>query len=175
ARTESLSGRVMVLEIALFRRPVEDALFPDIEEAHQHKSEIDQHLPEAEETGAGDVRQLAINDGPGKHENGLHIEEDEQHGDHVKANGKTPPRIALCGYSALVGGQLGFGAVTPSDEPGTRRHRAAQPHGHDNLYQQRDVVPRIGMGLHTAQLASGWERQTGYSLRVFVALSRVKF
>jgi hypothetical protein len=46
------------LKIALVVGPVQDALLPDVEEADGDEAEIDEHLPEAEESRAGDGWEL---------------------------------------------------------------------------------------------------------------------
>src|SRR5205085_10778086 len=74
--SSSMGGMLSLASLRLI--PVEDALFPYIEEAHQHQQNVNQHLPEAEHL------QLARNHGPGIKEDSLDIEQDKEHGHHVE-------------------------------------------------------------------------------------------
>ena len=89
------------------RGPVEDAFLPDVEEADGDEAEVDEHLPEAEQARAGDGGQTAEDDRPGQHEDGFHIEQDEEHGDHVEADGEAAAGVADGVHAALVGVWLG--------------------------------------------------------------------
>ena len=70
--------------------------------------------------------QLAVDHRPGHHEDRFHVEQDEQHGHHVKAHAEAPAGIAHGLNSALVGGQLGGRVAMPPDEPGGRQPSPAQ-------------------------------------------------
>ena len=112
AKTASVPVRAeagsYMLEVPLVVGPVEDAFLLDVEEADGDESQVDEHLVEAEHAGAGDGRQAALDDGPGKHEDSFNIEEDEEHRDHVEADGEAAASIADGVHAALVG--PGFGA-----------------------------------------------------------------
>src|SRR5882757_9170018 len=68
----------------LRRVPVQHTFLPYIEEAHQHDSDVNHHLPKAEETGAGNFQKVTVDDCPGNKKDGFHVEEDEQHGNQIK-------------------------------------------------------------------------------------------
>jgi len=81
-------------EIRLVTAPVQDAFTNDVIQTDGDKAEINEHFPEAKEAGAGNFRQLAVDDGPGHHEDRFHIEEDEQNGNKVVANAESGTRVA---------------------------------------------------------------------------------
>jgi hypothetical protein len=90
--------------------PVQDPFAHDVVESDGHKAEVDEHLPKAEEAVAGDVRKLAVDDGPGHHEDHFHIEEDEENGDQIEAHAEAALRIANGLNAALVGVELDLGS-----------------------------------------------------------------
>src|SRR6185312_3735380 len=98
AKTASVPVRAeagsYMLEVPLVVGPVEDAFLPDVEEADGDESQVDEHLIEAEHARAGDDRKAAIDDGPGKHEDSLDIEEDEEHRHQVEAHREAAPGVA---------------------------------------------------------------------------------
>ena len=51
--------------------PVQNSLFPNVEEPHQDDADIDQHLPKPEHL------QLPQDDSPGIQKDGFHVEQDE--------------------------------------------------------------------------------------------------
>src|SRR5438552_10761442 len=57
----------------LIRRPIEDALFPDIEVTAQHDDDEQQHFEKRKKL------QLAVDNSPGIKENRLDIKENEDH------------------------------------------------------------------------------------------------
>src|ERR1700684_3157091 len=137
------------LEVSLVGGPVEDAFFPDVEDTEHDESEGNEHFPESEEARSGDMRQLAVDHGPGKHENGFHIEKDEKHRNHIEADGKPAAGIAFNGDAALVRFQLLFDVAMASDKPGHTHHAAGQGNHDYDLHQQREIVPDVvGIILH---------------------------
>jgi len=90
--------------------------FYDVEEADCDETEVDDHLPETEETRAGDDGKLTVDDGPGHHEDYFNVEEDEQHRNHIEADAEAAARIAYRLDAALVGGQLGLGIAMAANE-----------------------------------------------------------
>src|SRR6185437_17181383 len=116
-RRELASAR-FPLEVSLVFGPVQDALLPYIEKADGNEAEVHEHLPEAEEARAGERGQAAEDDGPGKHEDCFHIEEDEEHCHHVEADGEAAARIANGIHAALVGAEFGTRVFVPADEEG---------------------------------------------------------
>ena len=76
--------------------PVEDAFLPDEEESRQNEDDKSEHLDESEHF------QLLENDGPGIKENGLDIEQDEEHRNQIKPHAETVPGIASWFDTALV-------------------------------------------------------------------------
>src|SRR6202044_3907703 len=104
---ERSAASVTALSINIAGDPIEDSLFPDVEEANQHEAKVDDHLPKAEKArSASDLGEIAVDHRPGKHENSLYIEEDEEHGNHVEADGKASAGVASRLDAALIGGQL---------------------------------------------------------------------
>src|ERR1035441_7004494 len=65
-------------EIRLVLAPVKDTFAHDVVEAHRHKAQVDKHLPETEQAGTGDLRQFAVDDRPGHHEDRFHVEQNEE-------------------------------------------------------------------------------------------------
>ena len=77
--------------------------------------------------------EIAVDHRPGKHENSLYVEEDEEHGDHVEAHGEAAAGIAFRLDAALIGGQLGRSVAVPPDESGSRDDSRAKTHGDEDL------------------------------------------
>jgi hypothetical protein len=113
-----------LLQIRLVGGPVENAFFPNVEDAEDDESQVDDHFPETEEAGARNLRELPVDHGPGKHENRFYIEEDEQHRDHIEAHGEAPAGIAFSGDAALVGFQFFPEVAMAADEPRHGHHAA---------------------------------------------------
>src|SRR6202035_4632538 len=128
------------LEVSLVVCPVKDALLPDIKEADGDEAEVDQHLVEAEHARAGDGGQAAEDDRPRKHEDGLDIEQDEEHRDHVEADSEAAPRIADHVHAALVRAGLGAGVFVLADEEGSPHHSAGQSKSNQDLKHEWKVV-----------------------------------
>ena len=87
--------------------------------------------------------QLAVDHRPGHHENRFHVEQDEQHRDHVKAHTEAAAGIAHGLNAALVGGQLGsLLRCRPINQEAATIPRQAK--GGQNLHQQREILPVVG-------------------------------
>ena len=87
----------------------------------------------------------AEDDGPGEHEDGFDVEQDEEHGDHVEADGEAAAGVADGVHAALVGAELGARVLVLADEEGCRHHAAGQAEGDKDLQHQRKVVPDVGV------------------------------
>ncbi len=115
--------------------PVQDSFAHDVVEADGDEAEVDEHLPKAEEAGAGDVWELAIDDGPGHHENHLHVEEDREDGDQIEADAEAALSVAGGLNAALVGGQFDFGVAMAAYELRGDGDSDAKENGGKNLQE----------------------------------------
>src|SRR5580704_7977923 len=115
-----------MLEVRLIHAPVKDAFAHDIVQAHGHKTEVNDHLPEAEQAMTGDGRELAIDDRPRHHEDRFNIEQDEQHGHHVEANTEAPAGIADRDNAAFVSGEFDRRISVSANEPRSYHHSEAE-------------------------------------------------
>ena len=79
--------------------------------------------------------QVSIDDRPGKQEDGLHIEEDEEHGDHIEADREASAGVALGHDAAFIGFQLRYGAAVLTDKKGAGDHGRAQSDRDKDLQQ----------------------------------------
>src|SRR5579884_3637781 len=93
-------------------RPIQSAFFNNPDVSHYQDSKKHQHLDETEEG------QLFVKDRPGKQENGLDIENNEQDRDNVIPNCITTSRIGIRIHTALVRHQLSRAAAVGADELG---------------------------------------------------------
>src|ERR1039458_5363510 len=134
---------ISVLQIRFVAAPVQDAFTCYVIEADSHEAEVDQHLPEAEEPGAGDVRELAVDDGPGHHEDHFHVEEDKQNRDQVEAYAEAALRVADGLNAALVCVELHLGVAMATDKPRGRNHSRSKENRGKNLHQQWEILPEI--------------------------------
>ena len=92
-------------------RPIQGALLYDPNITNDQDSEKDQHFNQAEQT------ELAVNDGPGKEKNRLHIEDYEKDRHHVVTGRVALPSIGIRIDAALVRGELALAARAWPDEP----------------------------------------------------------
>ena len=81
--------------------PVEGALFVEPGVANEKDSEEDKHRNKGEGTHVSEDPR-AKKDGPGKEKNRLDVENNEKHGDDVKACRVTAASVAFRRYAALV-------------------------------------------------------------------------
>src|ERR1035437_4488865 len=127
----------LMSEIRLVLDPVKDTFANDVVEAHRHKAQVDKHLPETEPAGTGDLRQLAVDDRPGHHEDRFHVEQNEEHGYKVKAHAQPSPGVSDGLDAAFVSVQLDDSITVPADEPGCRDHPEPKQKRSRDLHQQR--------------------------------------
>ena len=92
--------------------------------------------------------QAPVDDRPGQHEDGFHVEQDEQHGDHVEADGEAAAGVADGVHAALIGAQLGAGALVLAEEERRAHHAAGEPQRNEDLQHERNVLPDVGVRLH---------------------------
>ena len=85
---------------------------------------------------------------PGKHEDGLDIEQDEEHRDHIEADGEASAGVADRIHAALVGAGLGAGVFVFADEERGSHHAAGQSEGNQNLKHEWNVVPDVWVTVH---------------------------
>ena len=69
------------------------------------------------------------------------VEKDEEHRDHVEADGETAARVAYRVHAALVGASLGPGVLVLADQKGAGDHAPGGAERDQNLQSQREVVP----------------------------------
>ena len=98
--------------------PVQRALLPDVEEAHQHDADVNQHLPETKHL------KIAQNHRPGIKKDGFNVEQDEQHAHQIEFDRKTFSGVADGGHATLIGRHLGPGWAAIPDQPGKQDDRA---------------------------------------------------
>src|SRR5256714_9822661 len=97
-----------------FLCPFERALAPGVVVADDEDADEDEHFEERE---FGEREVVAHeDDGPGEEEYGLHVEDEEEHGDDVEAYGETVVRLCRRAYAALVGPRLRLAVEVRSDE-----------------------------------------------------------
>src|ERR671917_1479548 len=84
--------------------PFEGALAPGVVVADDEDADEDEHLDEGE-LGEGEVV-AHVDDGPRQQEDGLHVEDEEEHRDDVVAHGETVVRLCDGVDAALVGAHL---------------------------------------------------------------------
>src|ERR1043165_3044513 len=77
-------------------RPIERALFPDVEKPGKDEDDEDQDFHEPEHL------QIAVHDPPRVQENGFDIEQNKKHSDEIKLDAETVPRVAGRRDSAFV-------------------------------------------------------------------------
>jgi hypothetical protein len=128
--------------------PVQDAFAHDVVEADGDEAEVDEHFPKAEEARAGDVWELAIDDGPGHHENHFHVEEDKEDGDEIEANAEAALSVACGLNAAFIGGQFDFGVAMAANEPRGDDDCDAKENGGENLQEERKILPVIRSRIH---------------------------
>src|ERR1022692_866869 len=133
-----------ILKVRLVQAPVEYALADDVVESDGDKAQVNQHLPKAEKPLACDRGKFAVDDRPGHHEDHFHIEQDEEHGNHIEAHAESAASIAHRYDAALVGGQFGGGVAMPANKKRGRDHRQADQEGGKDLHRQRQILPVIG-------------------------------
>ena len=82
-------------------RPVEGALFVDPDITDEENAKKHKHGDKGE---CSHVRGEpgTVENGPGKKENGLNVENDKEHGDHVKARGIAAAGVAIGGNAASI-------------------------------------------------------------------------
>src|SRR6266702_8214844 len=141
------------LQVSLIFGPGQNALLPHIKQANRHEAQVHQHLVEPEHPVA--IRkpwQPPEDHCPGKHENRLHIEQDEQHRYHVEPDRKPPARIAHRIHAALIRSQLGTRISVLADKEGRTHHTGRQPQRCQYLQGKRKVVPDVWVTRHRPSL-----------------------
>src|SRR5664280_2520292 len=125
-------GPVVLRWMPLRLNPFQRALLPYPDVSHDQDAEKDQHLQQTEQT-----QQLELH-GPGKQEDGLHVEDHKQNGDNIKTDRVAATRAVEGRDAAFVGHQLGFERVTGAYqvEDGKRpsRHQKRQEGENEHRY-----------------------------------------
>src|SRR4051812_37403425 len=116
--------------------PLKGAFLPGIVVAHDQDEDEHQHLDQAEE------QQLVEDDGPRKHEDGLDVEDDEQHRHEV-----VPDAVPLACPgdrldAALVRLELHLVVFFRADEPGNHKREKREAGGNDDENGDRNVRRR---------------------------------
>src|SRR5437016_3390425 len=117
--------------------PVQHPFLPYIEEADQHQPDIDNHLPESEHL------ELAGDDRPGIKEDRFHVEQDEEHGHHVKLDAETLLGVAGGHDAALIRRVLSGSPFVLAQEVRKGDHDRGQNSTDDHLEQQGYITGKV--------------------------------
>src|SRR3989338_1490769 len=129
----SITGRRRLIQARRApSHPIKRALLVEPEIADEQDAEKDQHLHQAEQT------QLVVLHRPGKEEDCLHVEDDEQDGDDVKAHPEAAPGVALRRNPALIGLQ------PVANVPHRRPHQLGDPQGDHGNQERQDGKQQDG-------------------------------
>src|ERR1035438_5299150 len=163
-----VSTASLMFASAMSALPLEGALAPGIDEAHQQGGHEAQHGAEGPE-GVLEVH------GPWEKEGRFHVEQDEEHGREIELHGVLVPSAGLKGrHTAFVGPQLGLPGIVrlpPGQDPAREHEDGGGRHGGDQQQDQDRQEGRCGMG----HGALGRRFPRGSSLASFeslVAMSR---
>ena len=121
--------------------PVERALLPEIKVTDQEDGDIEEHLHKAKPL------QFTKNESPGVEEDGLDVEENEDHGDEVELDGEGFAGVAGGLHAAFVGLLLGAAGAAPADEAGKTEENSGKNSGQAEEEQQRSVGLKV-RGIH---------------------------
>src|SRR5690242_18607360 len=97
------------LAALLIRRPIQDSLFPDIEESAQNEHDEEQHLEKCKKF------ELPVNNCPRVKKNGFNVEQDEDHRDQVELHTQALARVPDWLHTRFVGSELDWIANTPPE------------------------------------------------------------
>jgi len=140
------------LRLARLSDPLQRAFLPDPNVAHDQDAKEDQHLEQTEQ-----AERLELNR-PREEKNGLNVEDHEQDGDDVIANGVAPASAIDRIDSAFVRHQLRAVGIVRSNEASEH-----QRYGNQNSYdgdenKDRDVILRQSLP-RVAALSRGEKRE----------------